>query len=556
LALPLFRGVAADTVAAVSEHLRTEEYQRGAWLFRHGDPGDALYVVLSGLVILERELEGRRQVFALCGPGEWFGELGVLAKAPRTADAAVQVETRLLRIDREGWEALGARAPELFARLCERLVRQLRATTEPRPRGRRTVTACVGDEASWVDGLVGSIRRQFPGRRVHVLRSPSVERRPLARALSSIEELDAIVLLAGADAIELAERTVERVGAATWRLAPGLRGRAAAVIRGRDADAALDRVARYVAGGTVGMALGSGGAYGYAHVGVLRALLEARVPVDLVAGTSMGAIVGAMLAAGVPVDMMAAFAETAAARYGRIVLRDLDLRGPALLRGSEVVRVLSEVHALAAATFDTLEIPFVAVAMDIDSGDEVLLGDGAVLEGIRPSFAMPGIFPPYPWGGHMLVDGAMANPVPVDRVRAMGADFVIAAQPIPPLAPVDRSPGLLRRVARLVPGVRLGDAFEALDVTMRSFQALWHRHARASALTADAVIEPDLRAFSFLQFGAAAPIIEVAERHARSAVGEIRRQIAEQVGLELPSWAGNRSPTTPQAGACSAGRAR
>ena len=535
LALRLFRGLSTDTVAAVVAHLGTEWHPRGTRLFRHGDPGDALYVVLSGQVILERELEGRRQTLALCGPEEWFGELGVLAKATRTADATVVVDARLLRVDRDCWQALSMRAPQLFAHLCERLVRQLRATTEPPLRGRRTVLACVGKEVRWVDDLATSIRRQFPTRGVHVLRSVAVERGKVAGALSAIVEFDAIVLLVGDEAAELAERTLEHDDATMWRLAPGGRGRVVDVIRGRDAAVALDRVARYVAGGTVGLALGAGGAYGYAHVGLLRALEEGGVPVDLVAGTSMGAIVGAMLAAGVPIDTMAAFAETAAARYAGIVLRDLDLRGRALLRGSEVIRVLSEIGALAAASFDTLEIPFVALATDIGSGEAVALGEGSVLEGIRPSFAMPGIFPPCNRGGRRLVDGAMANPVPVDRLRAMGADFVIAAQPIPPLEPSAPSRGLLRRVAEFVPGVRLGDALETLDVTMRSFQSLWNRHAHATALTADAVLEPDLRAFAFLQFGAAASIIAAGERHARDTLGEIRRQIAARVGLELPS---------------------
>jgi hypothetical protein len=105
----------------------------------------------------------------------------------------------------------------------------------------------------------------------------------------------------------------------------------------------------------------------------------------------------------------------------------------------------------------------------------------------------------------------------------------------PPLAPTTRSPGLFRRVVDLVPGVRLGDALESLDVTMRSFQALWYQHARASALTADARLEPDLRAFGFLQFGAAAPIIEAGARYARDAVADIRRGIRERIGLALPS---------------------
>jgi NTE family protein len=535
LALRLFRGLDADCLLAADAHLRVEAHERGSVLFRQGDPGDALFVVLSGQVALEREYEAGRQMLALCGPDDWFGELGVLAYAPRTADATVVVAARLLRVDAAGWEALSLRAPRLFAHVCERLVRQLRASTEPPRRARRSLVACVESTTPWADGLAASIRCQFPARAVHLLRSAAGARGKLAERLSSIPEFDALVLLTGGEGASLAERTLERQSGTRWRLGSGVGGTTVNVIRGSDDATTLDRVARHLAGGTVGMALGAGGAYGYAHIGVLRALREASIPIDLVAGTSMGAIVGALLAAGVSVDAMAEFAAGAANRYGRIVLRDLDLRGSALLRGSEVRRVLAEIPGVATATFEDLDIPFVAIATDIDSGAEVLRCEGDLIDGIQPSFAMPGIFPPDRSGGRTLIDGAMVNPVPVDRVRAMGAGFVIAAQAIPPLAPTTRSPGLLRRVVDLVPGVRLGDTLEALDTTIRSFQALWRQHARASALIADAMLEPDLRAFGFLQFGAAAPIIEVGASHARRAVDDIRRRIAERIGLVLPT---------------------
>lgn len=534
LALPLFRGVDADSLVAVEAYLGVETHDRGFVLFRQGDPGESLFVVLSGQVALEREYDGRRQILALCGPGDWFGELGVLAKATRTADATLVVPTRLLRVDAAGWEALSVRAPRLFAHVCERLVRQLRATMDPPPRARRTLVACRESTPHWADDLGASLRRQFPARAVHVLRSAALARGKLGERLSGIPEFDALVLLVGDEGVRLAERTLERESATSWRLAPGLRGAPADVIRGPDAAIALDRVARYLAGGTVGIALGAGGAYGYAHIGLLRALRDASVPIDIVAGTSMGAIIGAMLAVGLPVDAMAEFATGAADRYGRIVFRDLDLRGSALLRGSQIRRVLEEIPGLAIAMFEDLDIRFVAIATDVDSGVEVVRGDGDLLEGIQPSFAMPGIFPPYRCGDRTLVDGAMVNPVPVDRVRAMGAGFVIAAQAIPPLAPTTRSPGLLRRVVDLVPGFRFGDTLDALETTIRSFQTLWRQHARASALTADAMLEPDLRAFGFLQFGAAAPIIEVGTAHGRAAMADIRCRIAERIGLALP----------------------
>src|SRR3989449_11072702 len=199
----------------------------------------------------------------------------------------------------------------------------------------------------------------------------------------------------------------------------------------------------------------------------------------------MGAIVGSALAAQVPVERLIAFAGSVGARFRGLVIRDLDLRGPALLRGTGVMRLLAELEEMRDATFESLILPFVAIAMDVRTGEEVLLDTGPVLEGIRPSFAIPGIFPSCTLGNHEMVDGAMVNPVPVDRARDSGADFVIAAQPIPTLQPAatDSIGGLLggaRWLADLLPLRRLRNTVEQVDMYVRSFQSLWFRLATAS----------------------------------------------------------------------------
>src|SRR5205823_3723520 len=100
-------------------------------------------------------------------------------------------------------------------------------------------------------------------------------------------------------------------------------------------------------------------------------------------------------------------------RYGSIVLRDLDLRGPALLKGTAIIRLLAEIDELRDGTFEDTILPFVAIAMDLHTGEEVVLDSGPLLPGIAPSFAMPGIFPHGVVGGRRMLDGAMVNPVPV-----------------------------------------------------------------------------------------------------------------------------------------------
>jgi NTE family protein len=534
-ALPLFAGLAIDELAALDAALVHESRDRGECLFRRGDPGDHLYIVAEGQVAIELQADGSARLLSLCGPGDWFGELALLAGGVRSADARVTLDATLLRIDRPAWAMLGERAPQVFARLCQRLGNQLRAATDVAPRARRAVVACTshGDgPVPWLADLAQSVRRQFPTRDVRVLDGTG---EPLARALSAVVAPDCVVLLAGAGAERLAERSLTREHATAWCLAgdgPPAR------IRGVDEGDALDRAARFAAGGAVGLALGAGGAYGFAHLGLLRALARAGIPIDVVAGSSMGAIVGAGCAAGIHPDELVAFAERAVGRHVGIILRDLDLFGGALLRGASVPRLLAELPALAHARFDDLLLPFVAIAMDVRSGEEVVLGEGPVLDVLRPSYAIPGIFPPCEVGERLLVDGAMSNPVPVDRARVLGADFVIASQPIPALTP-DAAAGasallsIVRRAASLLPLARLRQAVETVDVSVRSFQALWHRLASAAAATADAAIEPALGRHGFLEFRSAAAIVAAGEACAEAALPGLRVRMAERIGLRV-----------------------
>src|SRR5262249_17973557 len=176
-----------------------------------------------------------------------------------------------------------------------------------------------------------------------------------------------------------------------------------------------------------------GGAFGFAHLALLEALDSAGIPVDFVAGTSMGAIIGGMFATRLSPARGIEFSPDLASRYRTLVLRDLDLRGGTLLKGSGVMQLLAEGARARAATFQnlTLPSPSVAAAAVRAAGEAMVLDSRSLLDGIRPSFAMPGIFPPCVVGTRLLIDGAMVNPVPVDRPRALGADVVIASQPIP-----------------------------------------------------------------------------------------------------------------------------
>jgi NTE family protein len=172
----------------------------------------------------------------------------------------------------------------------------------------------------------------------------------------------------------------------------------------------------------IGLALGGGSARGWAHIGVLRALHEAGIHPDIVAGTSIGAVVGGCYVAG----ELEALEEFARQLTRRKVLGFLDFNfsGSGLLTGQRLCNVLD--LRMREALLERLPRRFVAVATEIGTGHEVWLSRGRLVDAMRASYALPGIFRPVKIDGRWLFDGALVNPIPVSVCRALGARYVIA----------------------------------------------------------------------------------------------------------------------------------
>jgi NTE family protein len=173
----------------------------------------------------------------------------------------------------------------------------------------------------------------------------------------------------------------------------------------------------------VGLALGSGSSRGWAHIGVIEALLEADIPIDFVAGCSVGAFVGAIFASGgleqlkryvIDMDGESMFS-----------FSDLTLLRPGLLDGDKKLRELFGMHS-DKKNFSELEIPLKIVAADMHSGGQIVIDSGDLLHALRASLSYPGLFSPTYHKGRWLIDGGVVDPVPVGVARAMGADIVIA----------------------------------------------------------------------------------------------------------------------------------
>ena len=170
------------------------------------------------------------------------------------------------------------------------------------------------------------------------------------------------------------------------------------------------------------LALGGGVARGWSHIGVLQGLEEAGLPIKMIAGTSIGALVGACYLAG-KLPELEEFARSLTPR--RILgFLDISLRGTGLISGIKLAERMAE-H-LGDVRLEDLERPMVCVATQINTGHEIWLRKGPIIDAIRASYALPGIFEPVQIGHRTLVDGALVNPVPVSVCRAFEADAVVA----------------------------------------------------------------------------------------------------------------------------------
>jgi NTE family protein len=258
----------------------------------------------------------------------------------------------------------------------------------------------------------------------------------------------------------------------------------------------------------VGLALSGGAARGLAHIGVLDVLKKEGIPIDMIAGTSAGAVIGAVYAWSQDTDYIKK--EAREANWKKIApLIDPSLFKTGLIKGKKIKDLLAS-YIGGSKKFSDLKIPFVCVATDIETGEEVVIDRGPVPEALRASISIPGIFTVARREGRYLVDGGLVNPVPVNVVRRMGADFVIA---------VNVTPGVNTRIEkrRKEPSI--------FQILLQSIYIATYTLARNNMADADIAIEPDLANIGAGDFLKAEELIRRGEQAAQIALPEIKRKL-------------------------------
>jgi NTE family protein len=252
----------------------------------------------------------------------------------------------------------------------------------------------------------------------------------------------------------------------------------------------------------VGLALGGGFARGIAHIGVLHALQEGGIPIDCVAGTSVGALIGAAYASGTPLeDMERQGALTTFKDFGRWTISRMGM--------ASNERLEHYLHRFTTAShFEELKIPFCIVATDLVLGESVYFTEGEIGPALRASCAYPGLFLPIQYQGRFLVDGFLTAAVPTEAVREMGADIVLA---------VHLEPGLLDEKPR-----------NTIEVIGRSFSIIQNNSIQPWRRAADVIIEPEVHHFLWDDFGKTPNLVAAGRAATLAALPRIRAAIASR----------------------------
>ncbi len=247
----------------------------------------------------------------------------------------------------------------------------------------------------------------------------------------------------------------------------------------------------------IGLALGGGAVRGFAHLGVIEVLLREGIPIDYVAGTSVGSIIGAAFCTGVPLDEIINLSKKIT--WFRIVRPHFGSDGLVSFRG---IRTLID-EIFETPSFEDLQIPLAVVTTDIDADEGVVISKGPVAPAVEASCSVSGLVAPVDWNGKRLADGIFVNAVPVSVVQEMGADYVIGVDVFKPL---------------------IRPRWGFISHLVNSFEIVL-RHAGGGMESADCLISPEIGGFTYLRFAKRKELIEIGRQAAESKLPEIRQAV-------------------------------
>lgn len=419
---PLFEGLAPNELEDILALMRPVEFEAGAAICREGEPGTSLFVLVDGLA--DVLYPGGDETEVRLRSGDVIGEMSLVTGELRSATVLAAIPTTALELDQDAFAGILVRYPGVPANLSRIVSRRLARTrrNQFRERGEAVALLVGGSADSVLPEVVRATEAASP-RPVAVLDA----RTSLERALAALDDAllaHGTVLIPAPSGGEAAAHVLEQTS------------RAVAIVDADEADALgppADQVevfpgdtevtwlGRHLSRTKLGLALGAGGAKGYAHVGTLHVLERAGYTVDCVAGASVGAIVGALVAIGfdaaeVEARMRAAFSPEHVAEMFK-----MSFTGAPTDTITQAFR-----EATDDKTFDDLVIPLSVMTVDLVSRRPAPVTDGPLWQALLAATALAGMYPPYERGDQRLVDGLALVPVPTGAAVELGADLTLS----------------------------------------------------------------------------------------------------------------------------------
>ncbi|MGH2600405.1 MAG: patatin-like phospholipase family protein [Dehalococcoidia bacterium] len=574
---PLFGGLDPEVLRRLAPRLTSVHVRAGETLVRQGDAGTALFVVVYGrLRAVLADESGTERILGEIGRGETVGEMAVLTGEPRSSSVIAVRDSELIRLDRADFERLSTAQPGMILELMRVLITRYRDTLRA-PRAARLTTLAIlpahksvpvrefalhlvhvlrsqGSHALHVDASRAEAAAHDRngngnGDRVAALAAwlhdleldhdlVVYEAEPDATTWTTacLRQADTILVVGNGGAetppvlpaalaharsgtvrprtelVLLHDPGATPAGTAAWLRDLPVDGHYH-VTTGDDRD--YQRLARCLLGTEIGLVLGGGGARGLAHIGVIRALEEARIPVDRVGGTSAGANIAAMHALGWSSQRI--LEETRRRFVDGGSLQDYTLPIHSLLRGERYHRIGEQLYG--DRRIEDLPIPFFCVSTNLTRGEAFVHRSGLIRRGLRASMTVPGIAPAVFEGREVLVDGGVINNLPVDIMRSLGRGVVIGVNVSPRQelrldgdhsdtpSPWRSLLGRLFGVSPRVPTIA-SILTRAVALPRTTIEADPRRQP-------DLLLEPPVAGFRLLQWAAIDALAEIGYRHAR-----------------------------------------
>ena len=540
-----------EWIEPITNAIRWSSVAGGNILFRKGEPSDCIYIVVSGLlgVAIEKAAGSKDTVHRL-GPGEIVGEMGCITGQPRSATVRALRCSEVLAISWTDVEEIASKDPGVLRCICKTVVQRLadaqegRVTPAYQPRTFALVSISPGlDLRSFaecfrtaLDGLGRTflaVYEQCRGmtpdelfqiERAHEYVVYTAEEGDSAWSRLCLGQSDSILVVAQGNSAPQSGRSllgalpagipvnlvltwdshVQPTNSTDWlRLSGASRH---FHVRG---ESELRRVARLLTGRGVGLVLSGGGARGLAHIGVTRALREHGVDIDVIIGTSIGALVGATIALEWDYQSMV---EKAREFSGASPLTEVTVPRTSLLAGRNLRRSLG--RWFGDLRIEDTVIPYSCVSTDLNSCELVVHRSGSLQTCVKASAAIPGVFPPVIFDGRVHVDGGVLNNMPTDLIRDNGAGFVVAVDVanddigVAP-GPASPPPGLeARRMNILELLMRVGSIGDEARAKLR------RKHC-------DVLIVPRMTHIGLLSFKLYAEAIEAGYRAAIEKIDEV-----------------------------------